>query len=71
VSGILVTACICRRTPFSHLLRLTREHGWGLDDLVRETGGGGQCGLCRPYLGRMLATGQTEFHQLIRDPDAG
>lgn len=71
MSGILVTACICRRTSFSHLLRLAREHGWGLDDLVRETGCGGHCGLCRPYLGRMLATGQTEFHHLIRDPDAG
>ncbi|HEX6616480.1 MAG TPA: hypothetical protein VF046_09260 [Gemmatimonadales bacterium] len=69
--GVLVTMCVCRRTPFSQLLPLARAHRWELDDLVRETGCGGQCGLCRPYLRRMLATGQTEFHELIRDPTAG
>lgn len=68
---MLVTMCVCRRTPFSHLLPPAREHGWDLGDLVRETGCGGQCGLCRPYLRRMLATGETEFRELIRDPDAG
>jgi len=71
VSGVLVAMCVCRRTPFSQLLPLAREYEWELDDLVRETGCGGQCGLCRPYLRRMLATGQTEFRELIGDADAG
>lgn len=65
--GVLVSMCVCRRTPFTRLLPLARAAGWDLEDLIRETGCGGQCGLCRPYLRRMLATGETEFHELLRD----
>jgi bacterioferritin-associated ferredoxin len=36
-------------------------------ELVRETGCGGQCGLCRPYLRRMLETGETIFRELLRE----
>ena len=62
---ISVTQCLCRRVPFARLLPQAREHQWSLDDLIRETGCGGQCGLCRPYLRRMLATGETEFSELL------
>jgi bacterioferritin-associated ferredoxin len=51
--------------PFAVLLSLARAGGWTLDELTRETGCGAGCGLCRPYLRRMLATGETEFHQLL------
>jgi bacterioferritin-associated ferredoxin len=64
---ISVTQCLCRRQPFARLLPLARERGWVLEDLIRETGCGGQCGLCRPYLGRMLATGETEFSELLTE----
>jgi bacterioferritin-associated ferredoxin len=70
MSGVLVAMCVCRRTPFARLLPLARAAGWVLDDLVRETGCGGQCGLCRPYLRRMLATGETEFRELLSDDAA-
>jgi bacterioferritin-associated ferredoxin len=70
VPDVLVTMCVCRRTPFARLLPLARAAGWDLEDLIRETGCGGQCGLCRPYLRRMLATGETEFHELLRDEAA-
>lgn len=41
-----------------------------LNQLMRETGCGAQCGLCRPYLRRMLATGETVFHQILPpDPE--
>ena len=43
-------------------------HGWPCR-LVRETGCGGQCGLCRPYLSRMLRTGETEFHEILTAED--
>ena len=59
--------CICRGVPFAALLRLARAGGWTLDTLMTETGCGMQCGLCRPYLRRMLATGETTFHELLRD----
>jgi bacterioferritin-associated ferredoxin len=71
MSGLLVTMCVCRRMPFARLLPLARAEGWELDELTRETGCGGQCGLCRPYLRRMLATGETEFRELLRDDVAG
>jgi len=65
VSGVLVTMCVCRRMPFARLLPVARARGWGLDEIARATGCGAGCGLCRPYLRRMLATGETEFHELL------
>ena len=62
---VLISRCICRNVEFSQLLPRARAKGWSLDDLVRETGCGGQCGLCRPYLSRMLRTGETEFHEIL------
>ena len=65
MSAVHVTRCVCRRIPFAALLPIARERGWTLDDVMRETGCGDQCGLCRPYLRRMLATGETEFHDVL------
>jgi bacterioferritin-associated ferredoxin len=64
---IRVTQCICRRVPFDRLLALARERGWALADIMRETGCGDNCGLCRPYLRRMLATGETIFSELLTE----
>ena len=47
------------------LLPQARAAGWDLAAVMRETGCGAQCGLCRPYLRRMLATGETTFHELL------
>ncbi len=66
-SSVLISRCICKATEFADLLGPAREHGWSLADLVRETGCGGQCGLCRPYISRMLRTGETEFHEIITE----
>jgi bacterioferritin-associated ferredoxin len=62
--------CVCRHVPFASLLPLARAEGWGLDELVAATGCGGACGLCRPYLRRMLVTGETEFGELILEDSA-
>jgi len=56
--------------PFARLLPHVRAGGWQLDDIASMTGCGAGCGLCRPYLRRMLATGETEFRELIVE-DAG
>ena len=63
--SVLVSGCICRSVAFEELLPRARASGWNLADLIRETGCGGQCGLCRPYLRQMLLTGQTAFSQLL------
>lgn len=66
---VTITMCVCRRMPFTRLLPLARDHGWTLGDIMRETGCGDQCGLCRPYLRRMLRTGETVFHSILTDED--
>ncbi len=67
MSPVLVTMCICRSFPFERLLPLAQAHGWTLTDVMRETGCGAQCGLCRPYLRRLLETGQTAFTELLTE----
>lgn len=65
-----ITHCICRATSFSEIQRLAAEQGLlslgkacSLDDIVDKLKAGDKCGLCRPYLARMLETGETEFEQ--------
>jgi len=67
-TAVVVSRCVCKATSFEELRARATASGWGLLDLMRETGAGAQCGLCRPYLRRMLRTGETEFHELL-DPD--
>ena len=57
--------------PFEQLLPLARAANWSLADLIRETGCGDQCGLCRPYLRAMLADGRTVFYELLTDEAHG
>lgn len=68
VNGFCVHSCICQRQPFSRLLAMAQQSGWDLEALMAATGCGAQCGLCAPYLARMLATGETEFHELLSAP---
>ncbi len=65
--SFVVTRCICQRMPFARLLPLASARGWDLPALMAETGCGAQCGMCRPYLARMLATGEVVFHELLDD----
>ncbi|MBA3659970.1 MAG: (2Fe-2S)-binding protein [Gemmatimonadales bacterium] len=62
-----IVRCECRRLPFDRLLPRARANDWDLAALIRETGCGAQCGLCRPYLRRMLATGETVFHEILTE----
>ena len=66
--SIRIDRCVCRDTVFASLLPAARKGNWSLEDLRRETGCGAQCGLCRPYLRRMLATGEVVFSSIIEDP---
>ena len=70
MSPVLVATCVCRGVPFAVLLPLARAEGWGLEELAAATGCGAGCGLCRPYLRRMLITGETEFRELLREDTA-
>ena len=59
--------CICTRQSFDDLLAQAHDHGWSLEQLAAATGAGTHCGLCRAYLQRGLRTGETEFHEILRD----
>lgn len=65
--ALSIDRCVCRNRRFEELLPLARAGRWGLEKLALETGCGDQCGLCRPYLRRMLATGETVFHSIITE----
>ena len=62
-----IDRCVCMRAPFENLLSLAREEGWDLAALGAATGCGEQCGLCRPYLRRMLSDGTVVFHEVLVD----
>jgi len=53
-----VRKCVCFDTTFAELkeaeIRSVEEAG-------ERFGCGTNCGLCRPYIAKMLATGETEF----------
>jgi bacterioferritin-associated ferredoxin len=68
-TGVLVSGCICKATSFEVLHARATAAGWTLTELMRETGCGAQCGLCLPYLRRMLRTGETEFYELLSPDD--
>ena len=67
---ITVDRCLCTKRSFADLLVAARAEGWDLPALSAATGGGSGCGLCRPYLRRMLRTGETVFHELLREEPA-
>jgi bacterioferritin-associated ferredoxin len=50
---------------FATLQPLAVAAGWTLEQVGEETGCGAQCGMCRPYLRRMLAEGTTVFHEIL------
>ncbi len=70
MAGVEITRCLCRGIAFAELLPRARAEAWDLAALMRETGCGAACGLCRPYLRRMLATGETVFRELLWEEGA-
>lgn len=66
-AAIHIDRCVCMRFPFVDLLRLARARSWGLAEVIRETGCGDECGLCRPYVRRMLVTGETIFQEIVEE----
>lgn len=58
----LVTKCVCKRITFSELKVLAEEKNFcSLDEILAEKIAGSGCGMCKPYINKMLVTGITEF----------
>ena len=53
-----VYRCVCTWRTFAEL----KASGLTTADEIADVyGSGAQCGMCRPYIERMLLTGETEF----------
>jgi len=53
-----VERCVCFDVPFTLIARLARE-GRTLERIRAETGCSGGCGMCKPYIDVVIATGRT------------
>jgi bacterioferritin-associated ferredoxin len=62
-----IDRCICTGLTFAQVLERARAEGWDFDRVRRETRVGDNCGLCRPYMRRALATGETVFHEVLTE----
>ncbi len=69
MSPVTVSRCVCQDQSFQRLAAAAARENWNLAELMARTGCGVQCGLCRPYLRRMLETGQTVFHEILVEPE--
>ena len=65
-----IDRCVCTGLTFAQVLQRARAAGWDLDAVRRELGAGANCGLCRPYLRRSLATGETVLHKILTEGPA-
>jgi bacterioferritin-associated ferredoxin len=64
-----VTMCLCYGRTFEEVKEEAEEHGWTtVAEIGKNLGCGTGCGLCRPYLAKMLETGETHF-EAIREPE--
>lgn len=66
---MFVDRCVCHKVPFAQLDRIVEEeHDVETEsveaifaDLQQRTRCSTGCGMCRPYILRMIETGQTSF----------
>lgn len=56
-----VDRCVCFDVGFATLKAYARAHRCGLEGLTARFGCGRGCGLCVPYIRRMLETGETSI----------
>ena len=64
-----VRQCCCYPLSFAEIWRQAQENDWQTGDAIgKALGCGTGCGLCRPYLARMLQTGETAF-AVMEKPD--
>ena len=67
-----IDRCICFDRRFDELRRVAEETGAKtVEALQQHVVFGRKCGLCHPYVRRMLVTGETVFSEVIVEEEAG
>ena len=65
-----VKSCLCYQYTFFELMQMAKENRWStVEQISGAVGCGTGCGLCRPYLQKMLRTGEVEFEIINTDTD--
>lgn len=65
-----IDRCVCFNLRFAELQQKLEGRPSSMDQIARRFGCGSCCGLCRPYIARMLETGETVFNEVLRADDA-
>jgi bacterioferritin-associated ferredoxin len=65
-----IDRCYCYDETFADLKAVAEETGAdSISALQTHVTFGENCQLCHPYVRRMLATGDTVFHEVLEDDD--
>lgn len=56
-----VDRCVCLNLSFDELKKLASDRSLSADQLREQTGCGGGCGMCVPYIHVMMRTGETSM----------
>jgi len=63
-----IDRCVCFDVPFAELADVATETGASsVEALQAHRRFGQKCGLCRPYVRRMLRTGEVVFREVVAD----
>lgn len=65
---MIINRCVCFNQTFAKLKEIAQSNACNtLEALQGHIIFGENCGLCRPYVRRMLQTGETEFNEIVLD----
>ena len=65
-----IDRCYCFQQTFAELKAIAEAHAArSVADLQQHVAFGLRCGLCHPYVRRMLRTGQVVFHEIVTQQD--
>ena len=63
-----IDRCVCFEVPFTEMKQWADARpGCAFADVQERFRCGTGCGLCAPYVRRMLRTGKCTFHQIVTD----
>ncbi|MBP9095312.1 MAG: (2Fe-2S)-binding protein [Ignavibacteria bacterium] len=63
---MLINRCVCFNVKFADVKKIMDENGFTkLEEVQSVIDVSKNCKLCRPYLEKMLETGETEFNYII------